>query len=71
MTLSLGRLFLIASIVLVVFAIIGEAASSQKFLTVDYIEWFFASFLSYLVSILFGDYAPWGTRQPVARQPVA
>lgn len=60
--------FLVIAIVLIVFGIIAAAqASGQLFNTVWYI-WFMASFLSYLVDIAVGPWAPWATR-PVVQAP--
>jgi hypothetical protein len=58
-------IFLIAAIVLVVFAIIASAGATGLLFGTTAIVWFFASFLSYLVDLLFGwGYADgtWGRR---------
>jgi len=48
----LGLVFL-AAIVLAVFAVIAGAANSGQLFGVVAIEWFFGSFLAYLVSLVF------------------
>jgi hypothetical protein len=54
-------LFLIAAIVLAVFAIIAGAANSGMLFSVQWYIWFSASFLAYLVDIATA-WAPWGPR---------
>jgi hypothetical protein len=46
------RIFIVGAIVLIIFAIIGGAASSLTFLSVQWYIWFMASFLSFLVDLL-------------------
>jgi hypothetical protein len=45
--------FLVAAIVLVVFAIIAADAATGKLFGVGYVEWFLGGFLSYLVDLVF------------------
>jgi len=46
------RLFIVAAIVLVVFGIIASAADSSQLFSVWWYTWFMASFLSFLVDLL-------------------
>jgi len=47
------RLFLIAAIVLIVFGIIASASTTLQLFSVWWYTWFMASFLAYLVDLLF------------------
>lgn len=58
-------IFLIAAIVLVVFAIVAAAGSTGLLFGTTAIVWFFASFLAYLVDLLVGfgyQDGTWGRR---------
>jgi hypothetical protein len=48
------RIFLIAAVVLIVFAIIATAGASGLFLSVSGSVWFEAAFLAFLVDALLG-----------------
>jgi predicted Na+-dependent transporter len=49
-------IFLVAAIVLIVFAIIAGAATSGTCLGSSWFIWVAASFLAYLTNLLFGGY---------------
>ena len=58
------RLFLIAAIVLSVFAIIASAQASLELFSVTWITWICAAALAYLVDVLFNGWGvDTGTRQ--------
>lgn len=60
-------IFLVAAIVLVVFAIIAAAGTTDLLFGTKSIVWFFASFLAYLVDLLVGwgyQDGTWGRRGP-------
>jgi hypothetical protein len=58
-------IFIVAAVVLVVFAIVAAAGTSGLLFGTAAIIWFFASFLAYLVDIAVGGWAPWTAREPV------
>jgi len=47
------RIFLVGAIVLIIFGIIASAADSMQLFSVWWYTWFQASFLSFLVDLLF------------------
>jgi len=61
-------LFLVAAIVLTVFAIIAGAGTTGLFWGTAAIEWFFGAFLALLVHFLAGGTALWGTNGYVTQR---
>ena len=69
-------IFVVAAVVLVVFAIIASAGATGLLFGTTAITWFFASFLAYLTNLVFGGWGygagGWGNRDRVAAPgPVA
>jgi hypothetical protein len=64
-------IFLIAAIVLVVFAIVASAGSTGLLFGTTATVWFFSSFLAFLVNLAFGGWGyangGWGRNQGAAQ----
>lgn len=68
-------IFIIAAVVLIVFAILASAGTTGLLFGTAAITWFFASFLAYLTNLVFGGWGyangGWGRGERAAPGPVA
>jgi hypothetical protein len=65
------RLFIVAAVVLVVFAIVASAGTSGLLFGVGAAVWFYASVLSFLVDVLFGGTVATAIRNASGGKPAA
>ncbi len=59
-----ASIFLVAAIVLIVFALIAAAQATLVLFGVSWTVWLCASLLAYFVDIATGGWAPWNSAPP-------